>query len=62
MYSYLIETEKDLKELFCGLSLKNLVEFQQSIKSILEIKDNDVVNLDVDYFLSKKLKLEKEEK
>jgi hypothetical protein len=62
MHSYLIETEKDLKELFCGLPLRNLVEFQQSIKSILEIKDNDVENLDADYFLSKKLKLEKEEK
>jgi hypothetical protein len=61
MHTYLIESEIDLKELCCNLPLKNLVEFQKNIKSILQVDADKIENLNADYFLAKKLNLKEKE-
>lgn len=55
MHSYVIESKKDLKEIFCGLPLRNLVEIQQCFTNIIEIKNNKANVLDKDYFLAKEI-------
>ena len=55
MHSYVIESKKDLKEIFCGLPLRNLVEIQQSFTNIIEIGKDKVNVLDKDYFLGKEI-------
>ena len=42
MFTYMIETKKSIKEIFSGLPLRNLVELQQNVTSIVDISNGDV--------------------
>ena len=41
MFTYVIESEKDLKEIACGMPVKCLVELSMNIKKIVKVKNKN---------------------
>lgn len=52
---YIVESRKDLKEITCNLLLNVLVDLSNNIKRIAKIKDDEIEELNDEYFLLKEM-------
>ena len=52
---YIVEFRKDLKEIVCNLPLNILVDLSINIKRIARIKDDEIEELNDEYFLLKEM-------
>ena len=52
---YIVESRKDLKEITCKLLLNVLVDLSNNIKRIAKIKDDEIEELNDEYFLLKEM-------
>ena len=52
---YIVESRKDLKEITCNLPLNVLVDLSINIKRIAKIKDDEIEELNDEYFLLKEM-------